>query len=470
MRQLPLPAKLVISVFLIAVGIGYFSALVQLHMQHSGRNGEPMPTPWDVIEKFSGLKPHDGQVAKSKIEGIVSGPKDGAFDKNNMAPAFFGKSGKVYEKDCTTRGQDKVDAEREGERQTLIAWINADPDERKTAYEKDDFKIPDTLSGRPITEEFADKATGTAKIKSIIEERCVRCHGGDKKPDLDEYPKLLPLISVPKVEILENKYLGDKWVRTNRQLSVEGLTQSTHAHLLSFSVLFALTGLTFAFTSYPAFVRCILGPIVLLATVADIACWWLARLDEIGPVFALAIMGTGATAGLGLAAQIILSLFNMYGIRGKIVLWLLFAAAIAGFGLLASKVILPALREEESAAKKAIEAANKKEPAKADDGEAKKDNPANGGDKKAQDEGDKKKDKDAGVEEGEKKKDKKEDVKPEGEKATKAEAEGEKKDKKADVKPEGEKKATKAEAEGEKKDKKAGVKQIDKPIPLSKDD
>jgi hypothetical protein len=55
LRQLPLAAKLVLTVFLIAVGVGYFSALIQLHIQHSGRDGNALPTLADVVEVFAGV-------------------------------------------------------------------------------------------------------------------------------------------------------------------------------------------------------------------------------------------------------------------------------------------------------------------------------------------------------------------------------------------------------------------------------
>src|SRR5437870_3490109 len=35
LREAPLPVRLVLSLFLISTGIGYFSALVQLHFQHA---------------------------------------------------------------------------------------------------------------------------------------------------------------------------------------------------------------------------------------------------------------------------------------------------------------------------------------------------------------------------------------------------------------------------------------------------
>src|SRR5262249_19785326 len=127
---------------------------------------------------------------------------------------------------------------------------------------------------------------------------------------------------------------SDRWKSAKRrQLSVDALTQSTHAHLLTFSLLWAATGIVFAFSSFSAPMRCLRSPLVLVAQIADIACWWLARLESpIGPYFALAIMATGAVVGLGLTAQIVLSLWNMYGPKGKLVLAILF---LTGAGLFA---------------------------------------------------------------------------------------------------------------------------------------
>jgi hypothetical protein len=344
LRDLPLPAKLVVTGFLITVGVGYFAALVQMHFQHATK-GHALPTPDDVVEKFSGLRAPNGAAQTAKLEAILSGAADGAFDKTNMVPAFFAKSGSGYDKECKERGKETVDAERSGERSALLLWVNAKPEVRKKAYEDDKFKLPG-IWGQPISEEFFDKDAKTVPIKTLIEVRCLKCHGGEKKPDLDEYAKLEPLATAPTLELIDGKY-----VRSSRQLSVEALTQSTHAHLLSFAVLFSLTGLVFAFTSYPGLIRGFVGPLVLAAQVCDVSCWWLARLPGVGPTFALAIMGTGLVVGLGLLLQIILSLVDLYGWRGRLVLAGLFVAAATGLGVLASEVIRPALEAEKAAVK-----------------------------------------------------------------------------------------------------------------------
>ena len=43
LRDLPLPAKLVVTTFLISVGLGYLWAMAQIHFKHASP-GNPMPT------------------------------------------------------------------------------------------------------------------------------------------------------------------------------------------------------------------------------------------------------------------------------------------------------------------------------------------------------------------------------------------------------------------------------------------
>lgn len=345
-RDLPLAAKLVVSIFLVSVGLGYFSALVQLHLQHSSRQGEPLPSLADVVEHFSGLKAFEpGQTPKSKIETIISGSPDAGWGKSNMTPAFFSKSSR-FEKDCQERGADVVTKERDGERQAMIAWIQDAPDARKQAYAANAFPIPESLKNTPITEDFVDKSNNVILITDLMESRCVRCHkDGDQQPALQEFAQLEPLITAPPMEIIEGKF-GEKWVRSGKQATIEGLTQSTHAHLLSFAVLFALTGLITALSSLPKIVRGILAPIVLLAQMADVSCWWLARIPDCGPYFAQAIVLTGTIVGVGLILQILGGLFSMYGGRGKVVLAIVCAIGLAIIGTIFLRVIVPALQQQ----------------------------------------------------------------------------------------------------------------------------
>lgn len=359
LRDLPLSAKMVITCFLISVGLGYCWALMQLHFKHASK-GNLVPTPADTVARFSGkpwpldgpeekpppapanpfgkfakdpakiktlitercavchsedggeephldsfakladyLQPKNG--GKGKIHKLITAADDAPWGKDgSMRLAFTEKSyiaNNEWKKEfpkLAPEKQKELLAEREAERQVLIAWIEAGA--TKESYEKDSFKLPEAPPA-------------------------------------------------PAVETRESK-------AKKRQLDVDALTQSTHAHLLTFSLLWAATGLVFAFTSYPGFIRFFIAPLVLIFQVLDIACWWLARLPDVGPYFALAIMGTGAIVGLGLALQIVLSLFNMYGWKGKILLFLLLLGAGGGGGLVYIKYVAPMVADEKAAVAK----------------------------------------------------------------------------------------------------------------------
>src|SRR5207248_1447887 len=98
------------------------------------------------------------------------------------------------------------------------------PDAREKAYQNDQFALPDGFE-LPITEDYYDKGAKTVAIKSLIEERCVKCHGGQKSPQLDAYAKLEPFATAPKLDLTDD----GKWLKNSpRQMGVEGLTQSTH--------------------------------------------------------------------------------------------------------------------------------------------------------------------------------------------------------------------------------------------------
>jgi hypothetical protein len=341
LRDLSLPARLVLSAFLISVGVGYVSAMVQLHFQQSSRNGGPLPTKDNVIDTFHGKKDLTSQLVK-----LITGPETGSLEQGTtMAPAFFKNDGGEFKKAARKRPEAEVWAEREGERAAILAWVENGV--RKEYYMEDAFPLPADLRDKPLTAKFNND--GKAKIRSIFVERCVRCHHpteGEGKA-----------ASFP----LDNYDAIAKYAKVSRGfMSIEKLTQSTHAHLLSFAVLYCLTGLIFAFTSYPGWFRGLVAPLVLVAQVIDIACWWLARIEgPLGEHFAVAILYTGGVVGFGLAIQIVLGLFNMYSLKGKLVLLLLAAAGAFGGYVAYEKVVVPHLAEEVEAARAAQEESRK---------------------------------------------------------------------------------------------------------------
>jgi hypothetical protein len=347
LRDLPLAARLVLTVFLISVGLGYFSALVQLHMQHSSRKGEALPSPADVIEVFAGLKKPDPAMLNpvSKLERLVTGPIDGPWNGNgSMSAAFFHKDDDGSFKRAKGDEKTKLEAERKGEQTAVAEWIRMPDAERKAAYDKDAIPFP---ANKPITEDYRDG--DKVKVKTIFKDRCVRCHAKDGDVSdfpFDNYEQITKYTVVPKPDILPGG-----WVRSERQMGIEKLTLSTHAHLLSFSMLFALTGFTFAMTKYWANVRLVFGPWVLLFQMADIACWWLSRVDGVGVFFAQAIVFTGGGVGAGLIVHILGSILDMYPskwVRAGLIAAIV--AAFGGFGWFYTSVIEPELAAERAKA------------------------------------------------------------------------------------------------------------------------
>jgi hypothetical protein len=394
LRDLSLPARLVLSAFLISVGIGYFSALVQLHFQQAPP-GTPLPGPADVVNNYFGQPP------ASTLERIISTPEHMPFTSSGSMRAAFttqsvgwdefddrireqfardkyirDKSGADFEK-LTAEEKKKLSeefddlpkemketlqsafekleeaeqaqftktfiagirAERDGEAAALVHWIRHGLD--KKSYEDDAYVLPDDLKDAPITKRYVREkdSVKSARVWMIVKDRCVRCHketGSSAAADapLDTYGRV-------------KSYTKPDTHGTG--IGLKKLAQSTHVHLLGFSMLYGLTGLIFAFTSYPTVIRLLIAPAALLAQIVDISFWWLARLPAPqGPQFAKAIIISGGVVGASLAAQILLSLFNMFGWMGRLVLILAILAALGG-GYFAKDVVQNYLDKEKHA-------------------------------------------------------------------------------------------------------------------------
>jgi hypothetical protein len=387
--NLPLAARLTLAVFLISVGIGYFSALIQLHFQHA-TPGEMMPTPKSTVDVFHGPV---GEAPKSTIERLITADEALRFTgTGQMRSAFFrndedgvwknevmriakAKKGKgkgkptkeeLAEADAALR-KERMGIDRLGEIEAVRLWLKEGASE--SAWKADKFLLPEDQADLPITPSYAEKTDeGTnVKIKSLLTYRCTRCHkkeGGD--PAATNFP----------LETFEQWKPYTK-VKASGAMSIEKLAQTTHVHLLGFSMLYGLTGLILALTSLPGWIRLPLAPLALLAQVVDISLWWLARMDTpvigpenlpIGVYFAQAIPITGALVAAALGLQIVLSLFSLFGRIGQLVLVLLIAAAVFGGVQVKQKVIDKHLDKE----RKTLEATQAKDAKKDDKGKDQK--------------------------------------------------------------------------------------------------
>jgi hypothetical protein len=359
LRELPLAARLTLALFLMSVGVGYVSALVQLHFQHASP-GELLPSRGDAVRVFHG---DIGEKPQSKIEQLL--PRDYQGKKMNgqgqMTAAFYNRADD-YKSDIAEKAsalakkqgikkptqaikdeaKAEVDKEREGERLATIAWIRAGA--REAEYNDDNYPLPAELAKQPISRKFLAGAGDNLadppalKIQTLFQERCANCHqdGGEAQS--------FPITTYAEIK----KYAV---VKTSNGMSLEKLAQTTHVHLLGFSMLYGLTGLILAFSSYPRWMRLLLCPLPLLAQVVDIGFWWLARLPAPqGPLFAQAIVVSGAVVAVGLLLHIVLSLFNLFRLKGWLILLVLFAAT--GYaGYMAKTCVIDPFIAAENAAK-----------------------------------------------------------------------------------------------------------------------
>jgi len=348
-----LPLKLIAAAYLCSVGVGYISALINLHFQEA-TPGETLPGPGDVVRIY-----HGGS-ANSQIERLLIAPSSLPFNgSGSMRGAFTTKknAGAIKTGAAEMLGQLRdagfaVDALKirstleeyaaqwlDFERLGLLEWIKAG--HPRNAYDTDTFDLPDNISTAfvkmktvfareieampkspsnkknvdPVTPEtisFCDtvRIEGgkiTVRIKTIFDDRCARCHSDGKS--VSSYP-------LSRYEQLKVYLTDDHGLSDGKSLAKLALT--THVHLLGFAVLYGLTGLIFACLPYPSWLRAVLAPAPLILQVIDISFWWLARLEAPwGPFFAHSILVTGGLVALALISQIVLGLWGLFPGKGR---------------------------------------------------------------------------------------------------------------------------------------------------------
>jgi hypothetical protein len=348
LSDLPLAARLAIALFLVSVGLGYFSALVNLHFQEASA-GNLLPTDNDVQTSYR------GKARQSQLERLLLAHPSLPFNgQGSMRASFTSKAGGVQravktkakalkldlkDEQQRKKAEDAVWKDLDGERVALIEWIRTGGDKKQ--YEADAFPLTGKLANLAITPRLVDEDSKqrAAKVKSIVEARCTRCHSESVGGPGSQYP----LDSYEEMSNYLHKEAG-----TGKSLPKLALT--THVHLLGFSMLYGLTGLILALTSWPAWIRVPLAPLPLLAQVIDISFWWLARMDEpYGSKFASAIPISGAVVAGSLGLQIVFTLFRLFGRTGNLILLVLIGLAAGGGYGLKQKIIDPYLAQERRA-------------------------------------------------------------------------------------------------------------------------
>lgn len=134
-----------------------------------------------------------------------------------------------------------------------------------------------------------------AEIQPILQKSCAVCHNaqsGLPVPALTSYEETLKL------------------ARPDLGESVGALARVSHIHLFGISLLFLLTGGIFALSEIAAWLRNLLIVTPFAAIWLDIGSWWFTKYAA--PAFGYVVVAGGALMGIAFAAQIVISLWEMW--------------------------------------------------------------------------------------------------------------------------------------------------------------
>jgi len=137
-----------------------------------------------------------------------------------------------------------------------------------------------------------------AKVQPIFLDHCAICHGAESGLAIE------PLTTYSEVSAYTDIDLGQ---------SIKSLARVSHIHLFGMSFIFFLTGMIFAFSEIGKRLRLVILALPFLAIWIDIFSWWFTKYE---PIFAYTVIIGGALMGLAMAAQIFISLYEMW-LRGK---------------------------------------------------------------------------------------------------------------------------------------------------------
>jgi len=135
---------------------------------------------------------------------------------------------------------------------------------------------------------------GYDSIKPIFDTNCVACHNpssGLQVPPLTDFQEVRKVAEI------------------DAGPSIAQLARVSHVHLFGISIIFLLTGAIFSLSETPTWLRISLVVVPYLSILADIGSWWITKFD---PAFAVIVIIGGGVMGLALAAQILISLWEMW--------------------------------------------------------------------------------------------------------------------------------------------------------------
>lgn len=132
------------------------------------------------------------------------------------------------------------------------------------------------------------------QVQPIFLDNCVLCHSKESGMPLP------PLTTFTEVSAYTEMDMGQ---------SIKSLVRVSHIHLFGMSFIFLLTSGIFVLSEGNVRWKALLVAIPFIAIWMDIGSWWFTKVE---PFFAFTVIIGGVLMGLSLAAQIFISLYEMW--------------------------------------------------------------------------------------------------------------------------------------------------------------
>ncbi|HHM05300.1 MAG TPA: hypothetical protein ENJ19_06100 [Gammaproteobacteria bacterium] len=144
----------------------------------------------------------------------------------------------------------------------------------------------------------APEADYASRILPILEKTCLSCHVQDSGLGIPDFSTYAGLHEVAQVDTGE---------------SLHTLVRLSHIHLFGIGLIAFGIGLIFRYVSLWPWLKNTLQVLPFVAIFADILAWFLTKWD---PVYAYTVIAAGAVLGMSWAVQILLSLYQIWFLRG----------------------------------------------------------------------------------------------------------------------------------------------------------
>ncbi|MHB8899810.1 MAG: hypothetical protein ACYC6Y_13775 [Thermoguttaceae bacterium] len=273
LSRLPLPGKLMVTLFLGLVGLGYLVGTANTVLKHQDADREPGLGIDDLRRTFHGLEKTVTPEAQVTVHSLML---------EQVGP----------------EGEMREHLEEGGEPaiRSLVGWLEG-------GAEEDAFGKAD-----------AGQA-GDPSPQAVIKGQCIECHNSDGG-DMEDLPFAASGQAEPEYGLVmaaaepefETRQQGPQTLKLS-PISLNQLVQVTHVHVMAIPVFTLAVGMLFLLTGFADWFKLLVGPLPMLAIVLDIGSWWAARFVE---PFIFVIAASGAIFGAAFALQIVCILASMW--------------------------------------------------------------------------------------------------------------------------------------------------------------